>query len=95
MAKGRAEATASRKGGPEPSKGLVEVLGQALVDADYRKRLVADPAKVADEAGLSDLDRDALRQVNQAQLEDAAARLGTHSEFKIMIGIAGHFKVSE
>jgi hypothetical protein len=39
------------------------------------------------------MDKEALMNVNQAELEDAAARLGTHSEFKIMVGIGGRFDV--
>jgi hypothetical protein len=70
-------------------------LGRALVDSDFRSRLLDDPEKLAQDAGLSELDKDALRSVNREQLEDAASRLGTHSEFKIMIAIGGHFNVSE
>jgi hypothetical protein len=76
-------------------KGLVELLGRALVDSEFRKALLDDPDKLADEAGLSELDKDALGKVSREQLEDAASRLGTHSEFRVFIAIAGHFKATE
>jgi hypothetical protein len=89
------ETSSEKSQGVGANNGLVELLGRALVDSDFRNKLLDDPDKLADEAQLSKMDREALQAVNRDQLEDAASRLGTHSEFRVFIAIGGHFNVTE
>jgi hypothetical protein len=72
-------------------QGLVELLGRALVDVDVRNQILNDPESVATQHGLSESDKDALKNINPVELEDAANRLGGHADFTISIGIKGKF----
>jgi len=54
---------------------LTELIGRALLDGQLRERLFADPEAVAQEFELAPAERDAIRLLDRAKFEHAAARL--------------------
>ena len=60
---------------PAPSRRLTELIGKALLDEELRDRLFASPASVALEFDLAPAERDAIKLLDRASFEQAAARL--------------------
>ena len=56
------------------SKGRDELIGRAVMDADFRKRLLADPEKVVAEDGY-EIDDELLAQLRN--IDPAAAEAAT------------------
>jgi hypothetical protein len=75
------------------SKGLSEVIGKALVDEAYRKRLFENREAALKGIDLSKADRETLDNINPEMLEAHAARVtGEATAITIAIGIIVHFK---
>ena len=72
-------------------RGLMEILGHAVIDPTFRKKLFDEPDKVASQYGLSPQDTLALKNIDRAKIEGAASQVKESSEFAISIVIRGHF----
>jgi hypothetical protein len=75
--------------------GLVEVVSRALIDSEFRNKVLSNPEAVAAEQGLSSGDTFALKNMNTLLLEEAASRLNAAGDAAIGIGVgvAGRFAV--
>jgi hypothetical protein len=70
---------------------LIGVLGRALVDPEFCKKVIGDREKIADEFDLSPEDREALKKLDTAQLTEAASNLAGRTDLTIKVVISGHF----
>jgi len=59
-----------------PSKGFVELLGQALVNPQLRAKVLSSPEQLATEYGLHPSEVAMLRRTNNAAFDHAASKLG-------------------
>ncbi len=59
-----------------PSKGFVELLGQALVNPELREKALNSPEQLAAEYDLSPAEIGTLRQTDGGAFEHAASKLG-------------------
>ena len=59
-----------------PSKGFVELLGQALVNPELRAKVLTSPEQLAAEYDLLPSEVSMLRRTNDAAFEHAASKLG-------------------
>jgi hypothetical protein len=75
----------------ETRETLIGLLGRALIDPEFRKTVVANREKVADDLSLSPEDREALKKLDPAQLEEAASNLAGRTDLTIKVVISGHF----
>ncbi len=66
------------------SHTLKEIIGQALVDREYRELLFADRARALTGFELSHADRAALERLDRETLESQASAIGT-GELVVMI----------
>ncbi len=66
------------------SHTLKEIIGQALVDREYRELLFADRARALTGFELSHADRAALERLDRETLESQASKVGT-GELVVMI----------
>lgn len=73
-------------------RGLMELIGRALIDPKLRERVYKEPEALAKEYQLAPQDEDALRHMDRAKLEEAADQLSGRADFRIAIAIRGHFK---
>jgi len=81
---------------PEPpGRGLMELLGRALIDPKLRERIYKDPAALAKEYQLAPQDEDALRHFERGKLEEAAGQLSGRTDFRVGVVVKGHFKTAE
>jgi hypothetical protein len=69
----------------------MELLGRAVIDPEFRKKLFNESDSVAKEYGLSAQDSAALKTLDRSKLESAAGQIAERSEFAISIVIRGHF----
>jgi len=76
---------------PPEQRGLMELLGKAVLDQDFRKKLFAEPDKMAQQYQLSTQDTEALKKVDPKSLEAAATQMANRSEVTISIVIRIHF----
>lgn len=51
------------QGSPQPNPEVIKILGQALVDDDFRNDLFADPDSATKDYSLTDHDRQRLKKV--------------------------------
>jgi hypothetical protein len=72
-------------------RGLMEILGHAVIDPTFRKKVFEEPDKLAKEYNLSPQDTEALKNIDRAKIEGAASQVKETSEFAISIVIRGHF----
>ncbi len=72
----------------QPSRGLTEVLGRALVDEQFRNRLLSDRAGTAREFGLSQPDLEALESIPPEQLIEHAERFTAGSATATTVGVS-------
>jgi hypothetical protein len=80
---------------PQQDPALVQLLGRALIDADFRKRLESEPERMATEYQLSPASRQKLRRMDSGRLDEAASELAGRADVRIFIGISGHFNSTE
>ena len=76
----------------EPTKhpanhGLMELLGKAVVDPEFRNKLFAEPDAVADQYGLAPSDKAALKTIDRAKIDEAASQITSRSQTAISIVI--------
>jgi len=76
-------------------RGLMELLGRALIDPKLRERIYKEPDALAKEYHLTPLDEDALKHLERAKLEEAAGQLAGRADFRIAIFIRGHFNLAD
>jgi hypothetical protein len=60
---------------PRPSRELIQLLGQALIDPELRGRLFASPEATALQFNLSAEEIEAIRRLDRHMLEQISARL--------------------
>ena len=75
----------------EEGKGLVEAIGRAIIDPEFRDRIKSDPTGVAADYGLAQRDTNALIAIDHGKLDEAAKGVGGRADWTIGIGISGHF----
>jgi hypothetical protein len=71
----------------QPSPGLVELLGRAVTDEQFRDKLYSDQEDATKGYILTDADRDALSNLPRDELDQQAKRFGATSATAISIGI--------
>lgn len=76
-------------------QGIIEIIAQAAIDIDFRKRLLSDPEAIAKAHGLSELDSVALANLTNEELDKAAKGLSLRADWWIGIGIRGTFSVKD
>jgi hypothetical protein len=76
-------------------RGLVEVLGRALIDPEFRKQLESEPERLARDYKLSPAGLQKLRQMDSGKLDEAAGQLAGRADVRIFIGISGHFNSTQ
>ena len=76
---------------PGANHGLMELLGKAVVDPAFRDKLFASTDAVASEYGLSAQDKEALKTVDRAKIEEAATQMKSKSHIAISIVIRVKF----
>jgi hypothetical protein len=76
---------------PDKGRGLIELIGHALIDPEFRKRVKEEPDKLAEEYGLQGKDAEALRNFDTKKLDEASNELAGRAEWTIAVGIRGHF----
>jgi hypothetical protein len=76
---------------PPEQRGLMELLGKAVLDIDFRKKLFQEPDAMAKQYQLSTQDTEALKKVDPKTLEAAATQMASKSEVTISIVIRIHF----
>jgi len=59
--------------GRDPSRGLIELIGKALIDHDLRDKLFNDPETVARRFDLPFEEAEALKKLDRRAFERAAA----------------------
>lgn len=81
----------------EPSRGLTELIGRALIDEGFRNELYRDRAAATREFQLTESDLEALETISKDQLESHARQFGSGaaSAITISIVIKGHFWAPE
>jgi len=65
----------------------MELLGKAVVDPAFRDKLFASTDAVAAEFGLSPKDKEALKTVDRAKIEEAASQMTSRTQTAISIVI--------
>jgi hypothetical protein len=55
---------------------VVEVIGQALMDAEFRKNLAADPSRALHGRQLTAEERETVKNIDHKALEAQAGKLG-------------------
>jgi hypothetical protein len=80
---------------PREDQALVELLGKALIDPQFRKQLENEPERLATDYKLSATSRQKLRQMDSGRLDAAAGELAGRADVRIFIGISGHFNSTE
>ena len=75
----------------QPSKGYVELLGQALVDKDLRERVLSAPESLVDEYNLSSTELETLKRLDRAKFDEAVAMVGGETTAAIKIVVGGTF----
>jgi hypothetical protein len=73
---------------PQPSPSLVELLGRAVTDEQFRDKLYTDQENATKGYMLTDADREALANLPRDELEKQAQRFGAGSATAISIGIS-------
>jgi hypothetical protein len=63
------------RSGRGPTRALIELIGRALIDQDLRDRLFDDPEAVARKYEVSAEEAAAIKRLDRAKFEHAAARL--------------------
>jgi hypothetical protein len=71
----------------QPSPGLIELLGRAVTDDQFREKLYSDQESATEGYMLTDTDREALASLPKEELENQARRFGTGSATGLTIGI--------
>ena len=71
--------------------GLTQVLARVVADAEVRKRLFLEPDALAEEYKLSPRDREALKRISPADLEEATRQLDQRAWWGIYIFIKIEF----
>ncbi len=66
-------------------KEMYELLGRAVVDAEFRARLMEDPAKAAKEEGF-ELTEEQIKAIKEADLKEMPEALGERLA-KMRIGL--------
>jgi len=72
----------------KPSDGLIELLGRAVTDEQFRDKLYSDQEDATKGYILTDADRMALANLPRDELEQQAQRFGASSATAISIGIS-------
>jgi hypothetical protein len=80
---------------PREDRALVELLGRALIDPEFRKQLETNPEQTASSFKLSPDAIQKLKQMDSGKLDEAAGQLAGRSEWRIFIGISGHFNSTQ
>ena len=80
---------------PREDRALVEVLGRALIDPEFRKQLESEPEQLARDYKLSPAGVQKLRQMDSGKLDEAAGQLAGRADVRIFIGISGHFNSTQ
>ena len=70
-----------------PSPGLIELLGRAVTDDQFRDKLYSDQEGATQGYMLTDSDRQALANLPKEELDNQAKRFGSASETGLTIGI--------
>jgi hypothetical protein len=63
------------RSGSGPTRALIELIGRALIDQDLRHRLFDDPEAIARKYEVSAEEADAIKRLDRAKFERAAARV--------------------
>ena len=71
--------------------GLTHVLARAITDEEVRKRLFLEPDALADEYELTPRDRDTMKRISPADIEEATRQLDKRSWWGIAIFIKIEF----
>ena len=71
--------------------GPMGLLGKAVVDPAFRDKLFASTDVVATEYGLSAQDKEALKSVDRAKIEEAASQVTSRAQTAISIVIRINF----
>jgi hypothetical protein len=69
------------------SRGLMELLGRAVLDPEVRNKLFKEPDLLATQYGLAPKDAEALKRIDRAKIEEAASQIASRSEVTIAIVI--------
>ena len=72
---------------PTPSPALIEVLGRAVTDDQFREKLYSDQEGATQGYMLTDIDREALANLPKEELDNQAQRFGSASATGLTIGI--------
>jgi len=72
----------------QPSDGLIELLGRAVTDEQFRDKLYTDQEDATKGYMLTDGDRMALANLPRDELEQQAQRFGASSATAISIGVS-------
>lgn len=75
----------------KPSRGLTELLGKALTDHDLRERLFTDPESTGRDFDLSDSDHKAIKALDRAKFEHAAAELANRQDWTVKVQVSKSF----
>jgi hypothetical protein len=76
---------------PVQKRGFMELVGRAVMDPEIREKLFSDPDSLARQYGLSPGDTEALKGIDRAKLEEAAAQVSNRPDFTIAIFVRIHF----
>jgi hypothetical protein len=69
----------------------MELLGRAVLDPEVRNKLFKEPDLLATQYGLAPKDREALKTIDRAKIEDAASQLATRSEVTVAVVVRVKF----
>lgn len=70
---------------------VVEVIGHALMDAEFRKDLAGDPARALRGHKLTPEERETIKNIDHEALEAQAGKLGAEARWAIYIVIRVRF----
>jgi spore germination protein YaaH len=73
------------------SDSLAELIGRALTDRDFRELLFTNRARALRGYTLSDMDFEALENMDRAKFEDAVTKLGGRTNLAIKVVIEKKF----
>jgi hypothetical protein len=76
---------------PPEHRGLMGLLGRAVLDKQVRDKLVREPDALAKEYHLSQSETEALKKVDPKAIEDAASQMTSRSEVSISIVVRVKF----
>ena len=73
------------------SDSLAELIGRSLTDRDFRELLFTNRARALRGYSLSEMDFEAIENLDRTKLEDAAAKLSGRTDLAIKVVITKKF----